>query len=74
MFHTAHDNTKKPIVSPRGQAGDGGSRMKQDEITRSAGEQGQALLEYTFLLVLVAMVVLIVLMIFGPELTHTHFG
>jgi Flp pilus assembly pilin Flp len=41
--------------------------MKQDEISRS-GEQGQALIEYTFILVLVAMVVLVVLMMFGPEL------
>lgn len=41
--------------------------MKQHETMRP-GEQGQALMEYTFLLVLVAMVVLAVLMIFGPQL------
>ena len=42
--------------------------MKQGEITRAAGEHGQALIEYIFILVLVAMVVLAVLMMFGPEL------
>ncbi|HEY7350579.1 MAG TPA: hypothetical protein VH599_19880 [Ktedonobacterales bacterium] len=41
------------------------------------GERGQALIEYVFILVLVAMVVVVVLMIFGPELgnafsTITH--
>jgi Flp pilus assembly pilin Flp len=41
--------------------------MQKDTLTRS-GEQGQALIEYTFILVLVAMVVLAVLMILGPQL------
>ena len=41
--------------------------MQKDQRTRS-GEQGQALIEYTFLLILVAMVVLAVLLIFGPQL------
>ena len=33
-----------------------------------SGERGQALIEYVFILVLVAMVVVAVLLIFGPEL------
>jgi Flp pilus assembly pilin Flp len=33
-----------------------------------AGERGQALIEYVFILILVAMVVLLVLVIFGPQL------
>jgi Flp pilus assembly pilin Flp len=33
-----------------------------------SGESGQALIEYVFILVLVAMVVILVLVIFGPEL------
>lgn len=42
-----------------------------------SGEGGQALIEYVFILVLVAMVVIVVLMIFGPQLgnafsTITH--
>jgi Flp pilus assembly pilin Flp len=42
-----------------------------------SGEGGQALIEYVFILVLVAMVVLVVLLIFGPQLgnafsTITH--
>jgi Flp pilus assembly pilin Flp len=41
--------------------------MKKNARTRS-GEHGQALIEYTFLLVLVAMVVLAVLLLFGPQL------
>ena len=35
---------------------------------RRSDEQGQATIEYVFLLVLVALVVLLVLMIFGPQL------
>ena len=35
---------------------------------RRCGERGQGILEYTLLIVLVAMVVLLVLIIFGPEL------
>jgi Flp pilus assembly pilin Flp len=31
-------------------------------------EPGQALIEYVFILILVAMVVLVVLMVFGPQL------
>ena len=41
--------------------------MQKEELTRS-GEKGQALIEYTFILILVAMVVLAVLLIFGPQL------
>ena len=42
-----------------------------------SGEGGQALIEYVFILVLVAMVVIVVLLIFGPQLgnafsTITH--
>lgn len=42
-----------------------------------AGERGQALIEYVFILMLVAMVVVVVLVIFGPQLgnafsTITH--
>jgi Flp pilus assembly pilin Flp len=33
-----------------------------------SGERGQAIIEYVMILVLVAMVVIVVLMIFGPEL------
>ncbi len=33
-----------------------------------SGERGQAIVEYVFILVLVAMVVLLVLIIFGPQL------
>jgi Flp pilus assembly pilin Flp len=41
------------------------------------GEGGQALIEYVFILVLVAMVVIVVLLVFGPQLgnafsTITH--
>ena len=36
--------------------------------TKRSGEQGQALIEYTFILILVAMVVLAVLLIFGPQI------
>ncbi len=32
------------------------------------GERGQGIIEYVFILVLVSMVVLLVLIIFGPEL------
>lgn len=32
------------------------------------GERGQSIIEYVFILVLVSMVVLLVLIIFGPEL------
>lgn len=32
------------------------------------GENGQALIEYVFILVLIAMVVIVVLLIFGPQL------
>ncbi len=32
------------------------------------GENGQALIEYVFILVLIAMVVVVVLLIFGPQL------
>lgn len=44
---------------------------------RRLGERGQGIIEYVFILVLVAMVVLLVLIIFGPELgnafsTITH--
>jgi Flp pilus assembly pilin Flp len=35
---------------------------------RRSGERGQGIIEYVFILVLVAMVVLLVLVIFGPEL------
>jgi Flp pilus assembly pilin Flp len=35
---------------------------------RPSGERGQGILEYTLILVLVAMAVLLVLIIFGPEL------
>ena len=35
---------------------------------RRLGERGQGIMEYTLILVLVAMVVLLVLIIFGPEL------
>ena len=41
--------------------------MKQREMKR-LGEQGQGILEYTLILVLVAMAVLAVLMFFGPQL------
>lgn len=41
--------------------------MATGEKTRS-GEHGQGLIEYTLILVLVVMVVLAVLMIFGPQL------
>lgn len=41
--------------------------MHQEKLARS-GEQGQALIEYTFIFVLVAMVVLAVLLIFGSQL------
>ncbi len=33
-----------------------------------SGEGGQALIEYIFIMVLVAMVVIVVLLIFGPQL------
>lgn len=36
--------------------------------TKRSREYGQALIEYTFLLVLVVMVVLAVLLIFGPQI------
>jgi pilus assembly protein Flp/PilA len=36
--------------------------------TRQVGERGQGTIEYALILVLVAMVVLLVLMIFGPDL------
>jgi Flp pilus assembly pilin Flp len=35
---------------------------------KQASERGQGIIEYTFMLVLVAMVVLAVLVIFGPQL------
>jgi len=35
---------------------------------RRFGERGQGIIEYVFILVLVAMVVLLVLIIFGPQL------
>lgn len=41
--------------------------MKERKMSR-AGEQGQALIEYTFILILIAVVVLAVLLIFGPQL------
>ena len=42
-----------------------------------SGEGGQALIEYVFIIVLVAMVVILVLLVFGPQLgnafsTITH--
>ncbi len=37
-------------------------------IPNRSRERGQALVEYTLILVLVAMVVLVVLLFFGPEL------
>jgi Flp pilus assembly pilin Flp len=39
----------------------------QRQITRP-GERGQGIVEYTLILVTVAMVVLLVLIIFGPQL------
>jgi Flp pilus assembly pilin Flp len=41
--------------------------MKNHQRSRS-GEQGQALIEYAFLITMVAMVVLAVLLLFGPQL------
>jgi Flp pilus assembly pilin Flp len=35
---------------------------------RRLGERGQGIIEYTFIIVLVAMVVLLILIVFGPEL------
>ena len=40
--------------------------------TKRSGEQGQGLIEYTFLLILVAMVVLLVLIIFGPQFSKAY--
>ena len=36
--------------------------------TNRPGERGQGIIEYTFIIILVAMVVLAVLVIFGPQL------
>lgn len=41
--------------------------MDESEMNRS-DERGQGIVEYTFIIVLVAMVVLLVLVIFGPQL------
>jgi len=41
--------------------------MDEREIDRSV-ERGQGMIEYTFIIILVAMVVLLVLVIFGPQL------
>lgn len=35
---------------------------------KQANEHGQAIIEYTFMIVLIAMVVLFVLLMFGPQL------
>lgn len=35
---------------------------------KQAGEHGQAIIEYAFIIVLIAMVVLFVLLMFGPQL------
>lgn len=41
--------------------------MEQCEM-KPSDEQGQAIIEYTFIIVLIAMVVLFVLLMFGPQL------
>jgi Flp pilus assembly pilin Flp len=54
-----------------------GAEEKMARHLMRAGERGQALIEYVFILMLVAMVVVVVLVIFGPQLgnafsTITH--
>jgi len=55
------------IASPTLRTGYGGGSIMSRKLVRS-GERGQAIIEYVMILVLVAMVVIVVLMIFGPEL------
>jgi Flp pilus assembly pilin Flp len=42
--------------------------MMDDSEMKRSGERGQGIIEYTFIIILVAMVVLVVLIIFGPQL------
>lgn len=43
-------------------------------MTRGNGQHGQGIIEYTFIIMLIALVVLIVLMAFGPALGNIFSG
>ncbi len=47
---------------------EGGGNLPMARHMMRSGERGQAIIEYVFILVLVAMVVIVVLLIFGPQL------